>query len=67
MFPSPYGDCGSYQLLKKLRMLAATLSFRPLTGIMVLIEREKKIAWYENYAFPSPYGDCGSYHEQETA
>ena len=36
-FPSPYGDYGSYQLKSTLETITALGSFRPLTGIMVLI------------------------------
>ena len=36
-FPSPYGDYGSYQLMFPMQVWVETLSFRPLTGIMVLI------------------------------
>ena len=36
--------------------------FRPLTGIMVLIEVKNFIdKYYRLYEFPSPYGDYGSY------
>ena len=35
-FPSPYGDYGSYQSLKKY-LTYYNYCFRPLTGIMVLI------------------------------
>ena len=37
MFPSPYGDCGSYRLMKKDDIKPGLTSFRPLTGIVVLI------------------------------
>ena len=36
MFPSPYGDYGSYRLYTKAHNYRIN-SFRPLTGIMVLI------------------------------
>ena len=38
MFPSPYGDYGSYHAQKFARCYKGVPSFRPLTGIMVLIE-----------------------------
>ena len=40
-----------------------TPSFRPLTGIVVLIFMcWSKYARSSLIKFPSPYGDCGSYH-----
>ena len=38
MFPSPYGDCGSYHLESIMDLFSRKISFRPLTGIVVLIE-----------------------------
>ena len=44
-FPSPYGDYGSYlKTLLQVRQMT-TKSFRPLTGIMVLINLEKECIW----------------------
>ena len=37
-FPSPYGDYGSYRVAMDLASRQIRESFRPLTGIMVLIE-----------------------------
>ena len=41
MFPSPYGDYGSYRLYTKAHNYRIN-SFRPLTGIMVLIRTPYK-------------------------
>ena len=37
-------------------------SFRPLAGIMVLIDLEALEMCYDDVQFPSPCGDYGSYH-----
>ena len=39
MFPSPYGDYGSYLVVIKEVSRGKYLRFRPLTGIMVLIDK----------------------------
>ena len=64
-FPSPYGDYGSYLGAVETYLITWDDSFRPLTGIMVLIADEE----FEKYIvvrgmFPSPYGDYGSYLKQ---
>ena len=40
-FPSPYGDYGSYHYSYRTGFLHRQGSFRPLTGIMVLIKRKQ--------------------------
>ena len=40
VFPSPCGDYGSYHSLIGERTRTCSLSFRPLAGIMVLIEAQ---------------------------
>ena len=40
-------------------------SFRPLTGIMVLIDFLEFAIQLFFQVFPSPYGDYGSYHPKE--
>ena len=40
-FPSPYGDYGSYLFALKCYNTVAKTGFRPLTGIMVLIDFEE--------------------------
>ena len=60
VFPSPYGDYGSYQALI-ITCSFFIISFRPLTGIMVLIENQRKGKALRAVMFPSPYGDYGSY------
>ena len=42
-FPSPYGDCGSYPIKQKTNSVVKLGSFRPLTGIVVLILRKLSI------------------------
>ena len=42
-------------------ILTEDYSFRPLTGIMVLIKYTKKLKHKKARQFPSPYGDYGSY------
>ena len=60
-FPSPYGDYGSY-LTKRTAPNTITVSFCPLTGIMVLILYDgTKWVRLGLTRFPSPYGDYGSY------
>ena len=42
-FPSPYGDYGSYLFRRRVcKLCAFSFSFRPLTGIMVLIRTPYK-------------------------
>ena len=41
LFPSPYGDCGSYQFFVLKRYNNVVSSFRPLTGIVVLIDDDE--------------------------
>ena len=61
-FPSPCGDYGSYQLrLSSATTIAPGKSFRPLAGIMVLINYDRRRSMLENMSFPSPCGDYGSY------
>ena len=61
-FPSPYGDYGSYQsTMEFLIGLAVGTRFRPLTGIMVLINTRTHTTANRLKRFPSPYGDYGSY------
>ena len=38
VFPSPYGDYGSYLSADVIKATIYTANFRPLTGIMVLIK-----------------------------
>ena len=62
MFPSPYGDYGSYLPENDdIVYEAEALSFRPLTGIMVLICFALRAIHLYQDQFPSPYGDYGSY------
>ena len=42
LFPSPYGDYGSYRIARDFKKPLDTDSFRPLTGIMVLIRTPYK-------------------------
>ena len=64
-FPSPCGDYGSYPV-KIAAFTTSVESFRPLAGIMVLIEMERKFKgiWIPA-KFPSPCGDYGSYHRTQ--
>ena len=68
MFPSPYGDYGSYLVLSDLlSLIAQAICFRPLTGIMVLIYHVCSDYYSsETMEFPSPYGDYGSYQHPAT-
>ena len=61
MFPSPYGDYGSYRLYDDDTTTAYEVRFRPLTGIMVLIRQIEIVLASTKSKFPSPYGDYGSY------
>ena len=38
-----------------------SLNFRPLAGIMVLIDGDEFFYEYAGHGFPSPCGDYGSY------
>ena len=45
-----------------MKFKAGSIRFRPLTGIVVLIQYRDLLEQMEQIAkFPSPYGDCGSY------
>ena len=46
---------------QRLNTMAACQGFRPLTGIMVLIDTSDEEDQGEIVLFPSPYGDYGSY------
>ena len=62
MFPSPYGDYGSYRGEAPPQRTRFERRFRPLTGIMVLINFVPIVSMKSTlYVFPSPYGDYGSY------
>ena len=59
-YPPPYGDCGSYPE-DAYEEDGNYYCFRPLTGIMVLIDTSDEEDQGEIVLFPSPYGDYGSY------
>ena len=40
-YPSPYGDCGSYLPITVHVRFIRQYGFRPLTGIVVLISKDK--------------------------
>ena len=61
VFPSPYGDYGSYLSADVIKATIYTANFRPLTGIMVLIGSCCGSDVMYIIGFPSPYGDYGSY------
>ena len=61
MFPSPCGDYGSYQREIGGYKYKLQPSFRPLAGIMVLINVKGIIGHMVKDMFPSPCGDYGSY------
>ena len=54
-FPSPYGDCGSYPIKQKTNSVVKLGSFRPLTGIVVLIST---LYGWRNYAMDFAF--CGA-------
>ena len=66
-FPSPYGDYGSYRWEVMQRTYIERQGFRPLTGIMVLIEPRICNGRRTLATFPSPYGDYGSYLRSSTS
>ena len=64
-FPSPCGDYGSYRITTITNTLKVKSSFRPLAGIMVLIDLEALEMCYDDVQFPSPCGDYGSYQTRD--
>ena len=61
LFPSPCGDYGSYPARIVGKSMKSKICFRPLAGIMVLIELDNTLNRVKPCAFPSPCGDYGSY------
>ena len=62
MFPSPYGDYGSYQMLSTPLNKAACIVSVPLRGLWFLSTFILANIKGRN-EFPSPYGDYGSYRD----
>ena len=50
-FPSPYGDCGSYLSYPDFIEDFDVISFRPLTGIVVLIDNDKRTGNFQLRCF----------------
>ena len=61
MFPSPCGDYGSYHDEYMDATKTNGFCFRPLAGIMVLIDNSASDIEDAKKLFPSPCGDYGSY------
>ena len=61
LFPSPYGDCGSYLRGQTFPLLWADEVSVPLRGLWFLSVPSYDARLEVSPKFPSPYGDCGSY------
>ena len=60
-FPSPYGDCGSYQEGRKTNLRMVMYEFPSPYGDCDSYRLRKIYERRNSMMFPSPYGDCGSY------